>query len=735
MTATMDTIERVPRDETDGQRRERLARSIRIARREGFTRLAPLGRDKTPYSKWKNGPVNLVTTDVTDEMAQGWIDNPKTYGIAILPGDKATRCCGLDVEAAGMENPVIADATDSVIATFGGGRASLNGQHVIVQTTDAMAPHGQALARTGPEGQRVLLAEIRGHSVQEASAGTYIVFDGPGREVVPEDWHPARMTRTELEVVLGRIRSQHEPTVREEARQANRAQRTQKASRGESTTEATGTSKVLIDMIEDGTLGWLDILPKGWQAIADPDLDRLLFLRPGDAESGQSANAVGHYLTVWSAAVEWAPTGEAMTPAQLLAEAWFDSHYGDALTAVEEAAQALAEDGERPDAGSPFAGWNHAALIRVHEARIASIEEWRKAKEADEREFVDQLIEDEMDTESVSISHGEPEAESPSGSEGERRKATFADMVLRRDQLATLPKPEPLIHGTLDKLTVAALVGDTGTLKTFIALDWAACVATGTSWHGRLVEAGTVFYVASEGAHGLEQRIAEWEHVHGVKIDPERFRVFPRPIQIANAKHRGALTEYLREYRPDLTVYDTVARCAVGLDENSAKDMGELVDGLYRLREASGGTIAAVHHTGKDGRTTRGSSAFEDGVNTVYLSTGDAGVIELNRTKRKDGPTEDRRRFTLKTNKATDNAYLQLVTSDVITDSPSELLFLMTRIDSHFGDAEVSMTQIVEVSTQSRATTYRYVKQLVDLGRLKDVGTKKTRRFVMVRKP
>ena len=45
-----------------------------------------------------------------------------------------------------------------------------------------------------------------------------------------------------------------------------------------------------------------------------------------------------------------------------------------------------------------------------------------------------------------------------------------------------------------------------------------------------------------------------------------------------------------------------------------------------------------VHHTGKDGKTLRGSSAFEGGADTVYFTSRDGAVITLDREKRNDGP-------------------------------------------------------------------------------------------------
>jgi hypothetical protein len=50
---------------------------------------------------------------------------------------------------------------------------------------------------------------------------------------------------------------------------------------------------------------------------------------------------------------------------------------------------------------------------------------------------------------------------------------------------------------------------------------------------------------------------------------------------------------------------------------------------------------------GKDGKTLRGSSAFEGGADTVYFASRDSDVITLEREKRKDGPETDRHELKL----------------------------------------------------------------------------------------
>ena len=215
-------------------------------------------------------------------------------------------------------------------------------------------------------------------------------------------------------------------------------------------------------------------------------------------------------------------------------------------------------------------------------------------------------------------------------------------MLLSRSDLARLPAPEPLIEDTLDLRTVALLAGAPASRKSFTALDWAASVATGSPWQGRKVRQGRVLYVAGEGAFGLDARLAAWERSRGVEIPDDTLRVLPEAVQLSDPATVSALIEHVEEERYSFIVVDTLARASVGVDENSAEGMGRVVAAVDRVRRATGdGTLLLVHHTGKDGRSVRGSGALEGAMDTVYRTFLVDNVTRLVRTKRKDGDPDD----------------------------------------------------------------------------------------------
>jgi hypothetical protein len=303
----------------------------------------------------------------------------------------------------------------------------------------------------------------------------------------------------------------------------------------------------------------------------------------------------------------------------------------------------------------------------------------------------------------------------------------LADLVLSRSALRQLPDPEPLIDGVIDQGSLTLLYGRWGSGKSFIALDWAASVATGRAWQNRPSEQRPVLYIAAEGAFGLKARFDAWERGWHMPIGDGQLDVLPRAVNLTRGGDVVALSDLVHERRYGLVVVDTLARCMVGADENSAKDCGLVVDALTRIREQTPGgrgVVLGVHHTGKDGKTLRGSSAFEAGADIVYLTTRDTddGSILLNREKRKDGPERDTHRLKIDPIEGTGSA----VTSAYhVSHGLGRSEALLSHFVSHFADTGATTTALRETSEMTRATFYRALNDLVKRGELVNTGTDK----------
>lgn len=317
------------------------------------------------------------------------------------------------------------------------------------------------------------------------------------------------------------------------------------------------------------------------------------------------------------------------------------------------------------------------------------------------------------------------------GRPGDGRRATgLAERLLSRADLKTLPDPEPLIDNVLDQGSVALLYGRWGTGKSFIAIDWAASVATGRVWQGRATERRRVLYVAAEGAFGLKGRMSAWETGwQQIVAAEDTFDVLPQPVNLTNFGQVAELCALIDQNGYGLIVVDTLARCMVGADENSAKDCGQVVDALTRLRQATPdgrGVVLGVHHTGKDGKTFRGSSVFEAGADTVYSVTPDGGLIVLDREKRKDGPQHDRHELRIDPIPGTGSAAISAGNlSKRGVDKSDRAATLLSVFVQNFGESGATKAELRTVADMAPATFHRAVNELLKIGSLINTGSEK----------
>ena len=199
-----------------------------------------------------------------------------------------------------------------------------------------------------------------------------------------------------------------------------------------------------------------------------------------------------------------------------------------------------------------------------------------------------------------------------------------------------LPPPKPLIHAWLYRETLAVLYGPPKKGKTFVAIDIAMAVATGSGWAGGDVEAGNVLYCLGEGLSGLGRRMKAWRTHHHIDEKANLWITGSVP-QLSSPEDVAQLLNDLGDIRPDLIVIDTLARAAIGVEENSSKEMGMVIAGAELIKEHTGACVLLVHHTGKDTeRGLRGSSALAGAIDSGIQVEGDTKAMHLHNTYQKD---------------------------------------------------------------------------------------------------
>ena len=221
------------------------------------------------------------------------------------------------------------------------------------------------------------------------------------------------------------------------------------------------------------------------------------------------------------------------------------------------------------------------------------------------------------------------------------------DMIIHpaREYIDT-PPPEPLIEGFLFRESHIMLIGEPSAGKSFVALDMAACIATGTPWKGHEVHQGSVVYIVGEGFRGFVGRLHAWATKHERPDVWDRLHLVRDPYSVPGEKPslKAKLwwEQFLAELNtnnPELTIMDTLARVSVGLKENDASDMAQVVEMCGRVISATSGAVALVHHTARSTKHARGSTALLGSVDTELLVMPDPdvhGAIQLVTTKQKD---------------------------------------------------------------------------------------------------
>lgn len=300
--------------------------------------------------------------------------------------------------------------------------------------------------------------------------------------------------------------------------------------------------------------------------------------------------------------------------------------------------------------------------------------------------------------------------------------------------LDLIPEPEPLIGNMLYRDSLAWLYGPPGCCKSFIALDIAGCVGTGSMWQGfGPVKQGPVLYVVAEGVSGIKQRVRAWEKSMGTEMSNVAF--LPVAVQANNAADWAALMELVAEMKPTMIVLDTQARVTTGLEENSAKEMGQFIYRIEQLRKAADGVcILVVHHTGRGGDHMRGSIAVDGAATTTIKVTKTDDIIDVECTKQKDAAPFDP--FKLRLVPSGSSAILGLTDAPGLSnvDGPAATKLKTTWWD-FFETAWQSAGTLMELSCTSKATFYRTVKALVDAGMAETKGNNPAMQYRLLRNP
>lgn len=199
--------------------------------------------------------------------------------------------------------------------------------------------------------------------------------------------------------------------------------------------------------------------------------------------------------------------------------------------------------------------------------------------------------------------------------------------ILTDKDLQRLSVPKWLVKNIIPETGFGAIYGDSGTFKTFVALDMLAHISNGrTSWFNHRVTRAPCVYIPFEGRGGIPKRVAAWRIATARVARPDLLMVaapiddvttnmafITDPMNLREKTDRDKLVATLTANKcaGGVLCIDTLAQAGGGIEENTSDGMGEMIRIFQELQHRLGGVVLVIHHSGKDKKAgLRGHSSL-----------------------------------------------------------------------------------------------------------------------------
>jgi AAA domain len=210
--------------------------------------------------------------------------------------------------------------------------------------------------------------------------------------------------------------------------------------------------------------------------------------------------------------------------------------------------------------------------------------------------------------------------------------------VVQAHRLAACPEERRwLVEGLWADEAVGIVGGEPKCCKSFLALDMAVAVASGTPCLRRfsVSRPGRVLlYAAEDALHTVRQRLDGICRAAGVSFPELDVHVITAPVvRLDVEEDRARLAETIAALRPKLLILDPFVRLH-RVDENVSGEVAPLLAFLRELQRQFHLAVVLVHHARKGGgkeragQALRGSSEFHAwGDSNLYLRRRDEQLL------------------------------------------------------------------------------------------------------------
>lgn len=229
------------------------------------------------------------------------------------------------------------------------------------------------------------------------------------------------------------------------------------------------------------------------------------------------------------------------------------------------------------------------------------------------------------------IEHGASVADSlfSNSYAAQRNSRHFA--LLTDDDLARVALLRWIVKGLIPDAGIGMIYGPSGSYKSFLVLDLLAHISNGINWLGHRVTRKPTVYVPFEGRGGIPKRVNAWRQAMSRNRDTQvssNVRYIRESMNLRLQEDRDKLVLTLQEngWAGGVLCIDTLAQAAGDFEENSSKDMGEMLAVFNELQARLGGVVLVVHHSGKDSnKGARGHSSLIAAVDFSIACSSDSG--------------------------------------------------------------------------------------------------------------
>lgn len=299
----------------------------------------------------------------------------------------------------------------------------------------------------------------------------------------------------------------------------------------------------------------------------------------------------------------------------------------------------------------------------------------------------------------------------------------------------TIPETSWLVKDLISTGGCGIVVGPPKGLKTWLLIDLLVSIATGTQFLGKfeVINKGKVlFFCAEQNEESIKKRVLSVAITRGLtESDLSNFLIIAENnMDLSDRGDFSKLIATIDEHQPVLVALDPLRR-VMSIDENSSKQVGEILSKIRNVQRELNVSFVLAHHTGKKSQSEtilggqfRGSSDFHSfGDFNFYMqpTKADQKIIKISFESRDFAPADSVHFSLVEKN---DGIGLSCVDEPIVAQNYDAKFDFSRNAIKLLKDNPLSGNKINEELGGNRNSNNEVIKDLVAQGLLKREGNK-----------